>query len=172
LKRVLAMLCTAVYMRRYKNIQHKIAVIPPCFAKTDEFDATAVVSYNITFKKLSEYLRKNKVYELIKVKGKKSFIKSWPNLFGKNQYLHQVFDVAICSEGCNFGTACDAKASYSQTNPICLSRDYCFYMAIGTPTIKIPLAVFRVQTPVLSSLPRRPLLYCRWLSRNRQLWLH
>lgn len=55
------MLCTAVYMRKYRNIKHKIAAISPCFAKADEFDDTGIVSYNVTFKKINEYLQKNQI---------------------------------------------------------------------------------------------------------------
>lgn len=55
------MLCTAVYMRKYQNIKHKIAAISPCFAKADEFDTTGIVSYNVTFKKLNEYLQRYQI---------------------------------------------------------------------------------------------------------------
>ena len=55
------MLCTAIYMRKYENITDKIAALSPCIAKTDEFTATNIVSYNVTFKKLAEYIKDNHV---------------------------------------------------------------------------------------------------------------
>jgi len=54
------MLCTAIYMRYYKKITHKIAAISPCIAKSSEFEETGnMVSYNVTFKKLEEYVVRN-----------------------------------------------------------------------------------------------------------------
>jgi iron only hydrogenase large subunit-like protein/Asp-tRNA(Asn)/Glu-tRNA(Gln) amidotransferase C subunit len=47
------------YYPHYKN--HKIAVISPCYAKRREFDETGFGDYNITYKSLDEYLKKNKV---------------------------------------------------------------------------------------------------------------
>lgn len=56
------MLCTAVYMRRYQGVTDKIAALSPCIAKSNEFEETnGIVSYNITFDKLAEYLEKNHV---------------------------------------------------------------------------------------------------------------
>ena len=54
------MMCTAVYMRRYQKITHKIAAISPCIAKAHEFEETDnLVSYNVTFKRLEEYIIRN-----------------------------------------------------------------------------------------------------------------
>ena len=55
------MLCTAVFMRKYENVKTKIAALSPCIAKTYEFEATGIVEYNVTFKKLREYMEKNHV---------------------------------------------------------------------------------------------------------------
>ena len=56
------MLCTAVYMRKYKGVKDKIAAISPCIAKTSEFDQTGdLVQYNITFVKLEEYIKKHRL---------------------------------------------------------------------------------------------------------------
>ena len=51
------MLCTATYMRKYAGVNHRIAALSPCIAKTHEFDATGAVHYNITFKNLLRYIR-------------------------------------------------------------------------------------------------------------------
>ena len=56
------MLCTAIYMRKYMGITDKIAAISPCIAKANEFEQTgSLVSYNITFIKLEEYLKKHRI---------------------------------------------------------------------------------------------------------------
>jgi len=51
------MLCTAVYMKRYDKVNDKIAALSPCIAKAHEFDETGYVTYNVTLKKLYEYIR-------------------------------------------------------------------------------------------------------------------
>ncbi|MCL2221538.1 MAG: methyl-accepting chemotaxis protein [Oscillospiraceae bacterium] len=55
------MLCTAVYMKKYEHVHTKIAALSPCIAKTNEFDDTTLVEYNVTFKKLSEYIEQNNI---------------------------------------------------------------------------------------------------------------
>jgi iron only hydrogenase large subunit-like protein len=55
------MLCTAVFMQRYEKVGTRIAALSPCLAKTHEFEATNIVDYNVTFKKLREYMEKNSV---------------------------------------------------------------------------------------------------------------
>jgi len=55
------MLCTAVYMKKYEHVNEKIAAISPCIAKAHEFDATGYVEYNVTLKKLFEYVREHEV---------------------------------------------------------------------------------------------------------------
>jgi len=52
------MLCTAIYMNKYMGITDKIAALSPCIAKACEFDATKYVQYNVTFKKLYEYIQR------------------------------------------------------------------------------------------------------------------
>lgn len=55
------MLCTAIYLKKYKNVSGKIAALSPCIAKKDEFDATGVISYNVTLKHLQDYLDSHKI---------------------------------------------------------------------------------------------------------------
>jgi hypothetical protein len=55
------MLCTAVYMRNYEHVNTRIAALSPCAAKTYEFQATRLVDYNVTFKKLYEYIERNHI---------------------------------------------------------------------------------------------------------------
>jgi Fe-S-cluster-containing dehydrogenase component len=54
-------LSLAIYMRKYDGVKGPIAAMSPCIAKTNEFDATGLISYNITFKKLWEYIESNKL---------------------------------------------------------------------------------------------------------------
>jgi iron only hydrogenase large subunit-like protein len=54
------MMCVAIYMRNYQGVTDKIAAISPCIAKTNEFEESGgLVSYNITFKRLEEYIKRN-----------------------------------------------------------------------------------------------------------------
>ena len=55
------MLCTAIYMKKYCGINDRIAAISPCIAKAHEFEDAGYVSYNVTFKKLYEYITNNNV---------------------------------------------------------------------------------------------------------------
>jgi len=55
------MLCTAVYMNKYDRVGDKIAALSPCIAKSHEFEATGYVHYNVTLKKLYEYIAENNI---------------------------------------------------------------------------------------------------------------
>ena len=58
------MICTAIYMKKYKNITDNIAFISPCIGKSDEIhdkNTYGYVNYNVTFKRLFEYLNKNNI---------------------------------------------------------------------------------------------------------------
>lgn len=55
-------LCTAIYLKKYKGYQGSIAFLSPCLAKIDEFQDVNTdenIQYNITFKKLFEYMEEN-----------------------------------------------------------------------------------------------------------------
>jgi iron only hydrogenase large subunit-like protein/nitrogen-specific signal transduction histidine kinase len=57
-------ICTAIYMKKYKNIRDDIAFLSPCIAKADEINdknTYGYVKYNVTFKKLIEYLEVNNI---------------------------------------------------------------------------------------------------------------
>lgn len=57
-------LCTAVYLRDVVKNSDKIAFLSPCIAKKDEFDAVETkgyVEYNVTFKKLMDYINESKI---------------------------------------------------------------------------------------------------------------
>lgn len=58
------MICTAVYMKKYKNITDNIAFISPCIGKSDEIhnkNTYGYVNYNVTFRRLIEYLNKKNI---------------------------------------------------------------------------------------------------------------
>lgn len=55
--------CTAVYLRKYKNVGGAIACISPCIAKKFEFEETGLIQYNVTFKRFVEYMKKNYSYD-------------------------------------------------------------------------------------------------------------
>lgn len=56
------MICTAIYARKYKKITEDLAFISPCIGKKDEIvdpNTNGYIKYNVTFRKLEEYIRKN-----------------------------------------------------------------------------------------------------------------
>lgn len=58
------MMCLAVYLRKYLNVKEDLAFISPCIAKHDEINDPVnkgLVQYNVTYKKLQEYLDRKKV---------------------------------------------------------------------------------------------------------------
>jgi iron only hydrogenase large subunit-like protein/nitrogen-specific signal transduction histidine kinase len=58
------MICTAIFMKEYANVNDDIAFLSPCIAKGDEINdrnTYGYVKYNITFRKLTEYLEANHI---------------------------------------------------------------------------------------------------------------
>ena len=50
-------LCTAIYLKKYKRITDSVAFLSPCLGKVEEFaDTQPYVNYNVTFRKLLDYL--------------------------------------------------------------------------------------------------------------------
>lgn len=56
------MLCSAIYVRKYLGSRDKLVGLSPCIAKGDEFANTGIISYNVTFRKLAEYIKNNNVH--------------------------------------------------------------------------------------------------------------
>ncbi|MDQ7096734.1 methyl-accepting chemotaxis protein [Desulfosporosinus sp. PR] len=55
-------LCTAIYIQNYLKDNSALAVLSPCIAKRGEFLTTGkIISYNVTYRRLKEYLDKHKV---------------------------------------------------------------------------------------------------------------
>lgn len=87
--------CGAVYLRKYEKISGPIAVISPCIAKKFEFEETGLVQYNVTYKRLVEYLSKTNIpapAQPFKFDGMKSYCgKIYPKPGGlKECLLHAV----------------------------------------------------------------------------------
>lgn len=58
-------LCTAIYLRKQVKSDDKIAFLSPCIGKIQEFhdkNTQGMVSYNLTFKKLKDYILRNKIH--------------------------------------------------------------------------------------------------------------
>lgn len=58
------LMCTAIYLRRYKNVTEDLAFLSPCIAKKDEIEdenTGGMVKYNVTYKKLKEYIEKHNI---------------------------------------------------------------------------------------------------------------
>lgn len=56
------MMCTAIYLRKYKKVSSGIAFLSPCIAKRNEMEKTdGIVSYNVTYEMLENYIKSNKI---------------------------------------------------------------------------------------------------------------
>ncbi len=58
------MLCTAIYLKKYLKIADKLCFLSPCIAKISEINdpnTNGYVHYNVTYKKLFDYLAKNNI---------------------------------------------------------------------------------------------------------------
>lgn len=58
------MMCTAVYMKKYLKTEGDICFLSPCIAKISEINdanTEGIVKYNVTFRKLSEYVKRNNI---------------------------------------------------------------------------------------------------------------
>lgn len=50
------LMCSAIYIRKYLKNDDVLVGLTPCIAKGDEFANTGIISYNVTFKKLYDYI--------------------------------------------------------------------------------------------------------------------
>lgn len=67
-------LCTAVFLRKYAKVPDRIAFLSPCIGKFDEFNdinTGGLVSYNVTYGKLFDYLEKHNID--VSVSGERDF---------------------------------------------------------------------------------------------------
>lgn len=55
------LMCSAIYIRKYLKNNDILVGLTPCLAKGDEFRNTGIVGYNVTFRRLSEYMNKHGV---------------------------------------------------------------------------------------------------------------
>ncbi len=57
-------LCTAIYLRKYKNVNDQIAFLSPCIGKSYEFDDENTgnnINYNVTYAALTQYITDNNI---------------------------------------------------------------------------------------------------------------
>ncbi len=55
------MMCTALYMRKYLNIQDDLVFISPCIAKKQEISRDTTIKYNVTIEHLLEYFERHNI---------------------------------------------------------------------------------------------------------------
>lgn len=55
------LLCAGIYARKYLNNTDILVGVTPCIAKSDEFSATGIINYNITFRSIMEYFKRNNI---------------------------------------------------------------------------------------------------------------
>lgn len=55
------LLCAGIYARKYLHNKDILVGITPCLAKSDEFHNTNIISYNVTFKSITSYFRRNNI---------------------------------------------------------------------------------------------------------------
>lgn len=56
------LLCSAIFIRKYLKNTDTLIGLTPCIAKGDEFENTGIIKYNVTFKKLADYFKKNGIH--------------------------------------------------------------------------------------------------------------
>lgn len=55
------LMCSAIYVKKYLHSNDVLVGLTPCLAKGDEFRNTNAISFNVTFRRLSEYMKKKGV---------------------------------------------------------------------------------------------------------------
>lgn len=55
------LMCAAIYIRKYLKNDDILIGLTPCLAKGDEFVNTEIISHNVTFRKLSDFFKTNKI---------------------------------------------------------------------------------------------------------------
>lgn len=55
------LLCSAIYIRKYLKNDDILIGLTPCLAKGDEFVNTEIISHNVTFRKLGDFFKANKI---------------------------------------------------------------------------------------------------------------
>lgn len=55
------LLCAAIYIRKYLKNDDILVALTPCLAKSVEFENTDIISHNVTFRKLNDFFKANKI---------------------------------------------------------------------------------------------------------------
>ncbi|MCL2168688.1 MAG: cyclic nucleotide-binding domain-containing protein [Defluviitaleaceae bacterium] len=56
------MMCSAIYLKQYQNVNDEFAFLSPCIAKKDEMEATrgkGMIQYNVTFANIMKHIKDN-----------------------------------------------------------------------------------------------------------------
>ena len=133
------LMCAAIYLRKYMNIQDKLAFISPCIAKKSEIDDpnnNGYVNYNVTFDHLMNYVGteieyglgsiypmpgglKENVYWFCgedlfirQIEGEKHvyhFLDDYAKRISSNKELPFMVDALNCAQGCLYGTGIEPQ---------------------------------------------------------------
>jgi len=92
------MICTAIYLKKYKGVKERIAFLSPCIGKIDELNeryTNGLVNYNVTFEKIEHHLKNNLIdlnnfpeAECDEVSGSTSLTFSRPGGLRENVEMH------------------------------------------------------------------------------------
>ncbi|MBE6889204.1 MAG: 4Fe-4S dicluster domain-containing protein [Ruminococcaceae bacterium] len=56
------MMCSAIYVKKYLGNNDTLVGLSPCIAKGDEFRNTGIIKYNVTFRKLADYIKQHDIH--------------------------------------------------------------------------------------------------------------
>ncbi len=120
------MSCTAILMKTYQDISGKIAAFSPCIAKSNEFLATNMIDYNITFASLTNYLQDNSIefpaFETEFDNIQSTFGAIFPNPGGLKEYLSYLWGKSIRIDQAEGIKIYDRLADYAKSSPNILPR--------------------------------------------------
>ena len=91
------LMCTAIYLRKYKNVTDDFVFLSPCIAKKTEINSKrgmGLVRHNVTFKNLMQHIKENEI-ELKKypaAKPKTDTIAGMGSLFPKPGGLREILE--------------------------------------------------------------------------------
>ena len=117
------LICSAIYIRKYLNNNDTLVGLTPCLARDGEFHNSGYIAHNVTFRKLSDYFRKNNIffqkgYSKFEFSGTRGFDGAYYPLPGGMKECLQVYDQdmpILTSEGVT--KVYDDLDSYAVTPP-------------------------------------------------------
>jgi len=114
------MLCAAIYMKKYQGISDKIAAISPCIAKANELDQTGkMVSYNVTFAKLEEYIKDHNLRLPAQGRGYDHFDCSLGSIFSMPGGLKENVEFILGNKNLSIDKSEGQRVVYGALNAFC-----------------------------------------------------